>query len=129
MEIKAKVTAVCPLEEKNGKNGAYKVAVVIVEYLDSDYPHKVALTNIKNADSFSRIPVGSTGTFNINLNSREYQSRWYTTCDCWQWRLDENKQEVAPAQPQPQPQSQPQPQPQAAPVSAAPQVVSDDLPF
>lgn len=124
MEIRAKAIAVCPLEEKNGKNGAYKVAVVIVEYLDGDYPRKVALTNIKNAESFSRIPVGSTGTFNINLNSREYQNKWYTTCDCWQWRLDENKQKQEAAQPATQPQ------PQAVPVSAAPQAAaSDDLPF
>lgn len=125
MEIKAKVAAVCPLEEKNGKNGAYKVAVVIVEYIDGDYPRKVALTNIKNAESFSRIPVGSTGTFNINLNSREYQNKWYTTCDCWQWRLDENKQKQEAAQPATQPQ------PQAVPVSVAPQVTDNDggLPF
>lgn len=135
MEIKAKVAAVCPLEEKNGKNGAYKVAVVIVEYIDGDYPRKVALTNIKNAESFSRIPVGSTGTFNINLNSREYQSRWYTTCDCWQWRLDNNTgkgiyDNPPTVQQRAQGTVQTQPQPQTSPISTAPQAAaSDDLPF
>ena len=127
MEIKAKVTAVLPLEEKKGKNGAYKVATIIVEYLDGDYPHKVALTNIKKADAFGSIAVGSTGTFNINLNSREYQNRWYTTCDCWSWWLDKNttKEKSAPAQPKAEAK------PQAAPVNAATQAVDDDggLPF
>ncbi len=125
MEIKAKVTAVLPLEAKKSKNGDYKLATVIVEYLDGDYPHKVALTNIKKADAFGSIAVGSTGTFNINLNSREYQNKWYTTCDCWSWWLDKNtqKQEDAPAQPKQQPQ------PQAAPVNAFPRAQTDDIPF
>ena len=124
MEIKAKVVGVLPLESGTGRNGEWKRATVIVEYLDGDYPHKVALTNIKNAESFSRIAVDSTGTFNINLNSREYQSKWHTTCDCWQWRLDENTQKRK------RHQREPQQQPQVAPVSAAPQATaSDDLPF
>ncbi len=121
MEIKAKVVAVLPLEAKKSKNGDYKLATVIVEYLDGDYPHKVALTNIKKADAFGSIAVGSTGTFNINLNSREYQNKWYTTCDCWSWWLDENtqKREAVPAQPKPK----------TAPVNAVPQAQTDGLPF
>lgn len=125
MEIKAKITAVLPIEAKKSKKGDYKVATVIVEYLDGDYPRKVALTNIKKADAFSSIAVGSTGTFNINLNSREYQSKWYTTCDCWSWWLDKNttRDEVAPVQ------SKSEAKPQTEPVNAAPQAQTDDLPF
>jgi len=107
MEIRAKVLGVCDLEIGQGKNGEWKRATVIVEYLDGDYPHKVALTNMRKADEFASLKVGDTGTFNINLNSREYHSRWYTTCDCWSWRIDAKQQsqgqERQPAAPQPKP--------------------------
>lgn len=114
MEIRAKVTAVCQLESGSTSKGEWKRATVIVEYMDGDYPHKVALINTKKADAFAKIPVGSTGTFNINLNSREYQGKFYTTIDCWSWRLDGNTQNTSPA-----------PQTQASPQSGG----SNDLPY
>ena len=113
MEIRAKVLGVCDIESGTNSKGEWKRATVVVEYLDGDYPHKVALTNMRKADEFASLKVGDTGTFNINLNSREYQSRWYTTCDCWP---STERQQVAP---QPKPTAQVQ------------QTVEDDggLPF
>lgn len=113
MEIKAKVIGVCDLESGTGKNGEWKRATIIVEYLDGDYPHKVALTNMKNAEAFSKLPIGATGTFDVNINSREYQGRFYTTIDCWRWNMDAATQ---PAAAQPQQVAQPTPQPAAQPT-------------
>lgn len=124
MEIRAKVLGVCDIESGTNSKGEWKRATVVVEYLDGDYPHKVALTNMRKADEFASLKVGDTGTFNINLNSREYQSRWYTTCDCWSWRID--KKQTA----QPSTERQ-QVAPQPKPTAQVQQTVEDDggLPF
>lgn len=131
MEIKAKVIGVCDLESGTGKNGEWKRATIIVEYLDGDYPHKVALTNMKNAEAFSKLQVGATGTFDVNINSREYQGRFYTTIDCWRWNMDAATQPTS-AQPQQVAQTKPQPiaqQAYSAPAPAAAPTASDDIPF
>ena len=134
MEIKAKVIGVCKLDNCTGKNGEWKRATVIVEYGEGEYTHTVALVNTRRADEFSKLQVGATGTFDININSREYQGRFYTTIDCWRWNMDAAEQ---PASAQPQQVAQPTPQPaatqQTAPVqqaySAPAPAASDDIPF
>lgn len=144
MEIKAKVIGVCDLESGTGKNGEWKRATIIVEYLDGDYPHKVALTNMLNAEAFSKLPIGATGTFDVNINSREYQGKFYTTIDCWRWNMDATEQ-PAPASagsgamgttaPSHKLNVQPSPTPitptqaYTAPAPTAAPTASDDLPF
>lgn len=147
MEIKAKVVGVCDLESGTSAKGEWKRATIIVEYLDGDYPHKVALTNMKNAEAFSKLQVGATGTFDVNINSREYQGKFYTTIDCWRWNMDAAEQtQQAPAsagsgamgttapsyklnvQPSPTPIMPTQAYTAPAPT-AVPTANSDDLPF
>ena len=69
----------------------------------------------KNADAFSKIAIGSEVTFKVEIESREYNGRWYTELNCWGWD--------APQLAQPAPQ-----QPvyaQSAPATPP----DDDLPF
>lgn len=134
MEIKAKVIGVCDLESGTGKNGEWKRATVIVEYGEGEYTHTVALVNTRRADEFSKLPVGATGTFDVNLNSREYQGKFYTTIDCWRWNMDAAEQ---PESAQPQNVAQPKARPAAAQQqaytapspTATPSADTDDLPF
>lgn len=126
MEIQAKVVAILP--PKSGISRAtgnpWKSQTIVVEYLEGQYPTKLALQNMSKAEEFGQIPVGATGRFRINPNSREYNGQWYTQCDCWGWDLDVQ---------QPAPSQQPQPQSHAyapAPAYQQPTPSSDpDLPF
>lgn len=107
MEIKGRVVANLGVQNgtsKAGKNWAK--ATVVVEYGDQ-YPKKVALDNMKNADSFGALAIGTEGTFHIEVESREFNGRWYTSVNCWKWETTQQ----APAQPAPQQPVYQQPQP------------------
>lgn len=107
MEIKGKVTDVFPLERGVGKQSGkeWKKATIIVEYGEGDYPRKVALDCFKKAAEFSAIPLGRVGTFQIDLESREFNGRWYTSATCWKWELEEQ----TPPPPAPAPVHQAEP--------------------
>lgn len=62
-------------------------ATLIVETI-SQYPKKVAITNMKRAAEFDSLPMGTTATFDVELESREYNGRWYTDVSCWNWSID-----------------------------------------
>lgn len=131
MEIQAKVVAILPPRSGVSKRTGepWTSQTIVVEYQEGQYPSKLALQNMSKADEFGQIPVGATGRFRINPNSREYNGQWYTQCDCFGWDLD--VQQPAPAQPQPQAYAPQQPQvAKTAPAPAYQQQPSDpDLPF
>ena len=126
MEIQARVVAILPPKSGISRTGnPWKSQTIVVEYMEGQYPSKLALQNMSKADEFGQIPVGATGRFRINPNSREYNGQWYTQCDCWGWDLD--VQQEAPSQ---QPPYTPQ-QSQASHQTPAYQQQTDDpdLPF
>lgn len=100
MEIKGRVVANLGVQNgtsKAGKNWAK--ATVVVEYGDQ-YPKKIALDNMKNADSFGALAIGTEGTFHIEVESREFNGRWYTSVNCWKWEVAQPAtQQPAPQQP------------------------------
>lgn len=117
MEIKGKVVANLGVQNgtsKAGKNWAK--ATVIIEYGDQ-YPKKVALDNMKNADSFGALPVGTEGTFHIEVESREFNGRWYTSVNCWKWETTQQAP-AQPSQPVQQDWQAAYPQPAAKPQTA-----------
>lgn len=99
MEIKGKVVANLGVQKGTSKAGnEWSKATVVVEYGDQ-YPKKIALDNMKNADSFGALEVGTEGTFHIEVESREFNGRWYTSVNCWKWETTQQ----APSQPVQQP--------------------------
>lgn len=103
MEIKGKVVANLGVQKGTSKFGKdWEKATIVIE-TEGQYPKKVALDNMKNADQFGALTVGTEGCFHIEVESREFNSRWYTSVNCWKW-------EVAQATPTQQPQPAPQQQ-------------------
>lgn len=126
MEIKGKVVANLGVQNgtsKAGKNWAK--ATVVIEYGDQ-YPKKVALDNMKNADSFGALPVGTEGTFHIEVESREFNGRWYTSVNCWKWETTQQAP-AQPSQPVQQDWQAAYPQPAAKPQTASQE--DEGLPF
>lgn len=118
MEIKGKVVANLGVQNgtsKAGKNWAK--ATVVIEYGDQ-YPKKVAIDNMKNADSFGALPVGTEGTFHIEVESREFNGRWYTSVNCWKWETTQQAP-AQPSQPVQQDWQAAYPQPAAKPQTAS----------
>lgn len=91
MEINGKVMAVLTPREFDSQKGKDKIQTIIIEYMSGDYPQKLALTNIRNSDDFGKIPVGATGTFYVNPRSRESKGNWYTEVNCYNWRINSDR--------------------------------------
>lgn len=87
MEIKGKVIQILPIQEGVSKNNkSWKKATIVIEYGDQ-YPKKIALDNLKNAEEFAKLAVGTEGVFYIEVESREFNNRWYTSVNCWKWEV------------------------------------------
>ena len=133
MELIGKIIQVLPLQEGVSKAGnAWKKQEYILETLGTQYPRKVCFNLFgDNVDKFP-MQVGQDVTVSIDLESREFNGRWYT--DVRAWNVLNGVQlagapapgfATAPTQPTPAtPPAQPaQARPVAAPTAA------DDLPF
>lgn len=145
MQIEGTIVAVLPLEQGVSKStgNSWSKATVIVE-TGGQYPKKVALSNMKNAEEFSRLPLGTQATFKIDVESREYNGRWYSDVRCYAYEIA-GAQAPQPMYAQPQQYAQPQaqvnpyqtqyaqphPQPQVQQRATAypPQMQDDDIPF
>lgn len=85
MEIKGKVVKVMPKVTGEGKNGSWtKQEFVILEDKDQ-YPKSIAIQTFKDFN----INVGDKVNASINIESREYNERWYTDITAWKYDLIE----------------------------------------
>ena len=133
MALIGKIIQVLPLQEGVSKAGnAWKKQEYILETLGTQYPRKVCFNLFgDNVDKFP-MQVGQDVTVSIDLESREFNGRWYT--DVRAWNVLNGVQlagtpapgfATAPTQPTPAtPPAQPA---QASPVAAP--TAADDLPF
>jgi len=133
MELIGKIIQVLPLQEGVSKAGnAWKKQEYILETLGTQYPRKVCFNLFgDNVDKFP-MQVGQDVTVSIDLESREFNGRWYTDVRAWNV-LNGVQLAGAPAPgfatapPQPAPATPPAQPAQASPVAAP--TAADDLPF
>ena len=132
MELTGKIIAVLP--ERGGISKAgneWKIQEYVLETMEQ-YPRKM-MFNVFGADRIAQfnIQLGETLTVSFDIDSREYNGRWYN--DIRAWKVDRN---VAPAPGAPVPPVAPAGVPVPPPVAdpfSAPQMnassEADDLPF
>lgn len=130
MNIKGKVVQVLTVESGTSKSGdQWSKASLIVETTENpQYPKTIKISNMKNAEAFSKIAVGSEVIFKVEIESREFNGRWYTEVNCWGW---DTPQSAHPGPQQPAQQSEylrtmRHPIPQQQPAA---QDQADNLPF
>ncbi len=118
MEITGRIKKVLPIIEGTSQRGPWKKATIEIEYKSGNYFNMLALENMAKADEFAALPVGAEFTFWFDPVSREYQGRYYTQCNCFNWQAVGQQ----PAAPQGyQPPVPPQGYAPAAPQGYAPQ--------
>ena len=86
MEIKGKVKSVLPVESGEGKNGKeWKRQDFIIEFMDGEYSKILALTaRTDNALNIaSKLKAGQDVTVQFNIESREYNGKYYTNATAW----------------------------------------------
>jgi hypothetical protein len=77
LELKATVIQINPEINGQGRNGTWRKQEVIVE-TKSQYPKKVCLSIWGDKIDQFGLSTGNEYTFNLDIESREYNGRWYT---------------------------------------------------
>jgi len=125
MTLKGKLVQVLPLQTGEGKNGQWRKQDVIIE-TEGQYPKKVCIAIWGDRINEQQLQVGTELEFSYDIESREYNGRWYT--DVKAWKVD-TLGAGGSSQQQPTSGNYSQPTAPAAPQVNANTEVQDDLPF
>jgi len=114
-----------PATRGTSSRGEWQRQDVVFDYMDGgSFSRKLSVTFFNKPDEVARLREGAAYNVSFNLESREYNGRWYT--DVRAWRV-QPKQTEQPA---------PAPMPDMPPVAEEPSYSSpasaaevDDLPF
>lgn len=82
MELTGTVIALLPEVTGQGKNGNWRKQEFILE-IPSQYPKKVCISLWGDKIDQAGLQVNQTVTASIDIESREYNSRWYTEVKAW----------------------------------------------
>ena len=82
MELEGKIIQINPLQSGEGKNGTWKKQEYIVE-TKSQYPKKVCVTVWGDKVDQFNLNQNEDVILSIELESREYNGRWYTDVRAW----------------------------------------------
>lgn len=116
MELKAKLIQLLPLQTGEGKNGPWKKQDIILE-TDGKFPKKVCVAIWGDKIDSAKLQVGNLLNVSFDVESREYNSKWYTDIKAWKVEVDGS----APSSPASAPSDYTDIPP--------PSEVKDDLPF
>lgn len=132
LELVAKLIKILPEQTGQGANGPWRKVEFVVETQDQ-YPKKVCMSLWGNrADELKKVQVGQNIRTYFNVESREYEGRWFTNAQAWRIDNAEGGQAVSPqgvtqaTTPQNQPVAAANTQP-AEELNASNQ--EEDLPF
>ncbi len=86
MELKGKVIQILPTQTGMGKKGQWKKLEFIVE-TQAQYPKKVCLSAWGDKIDQFNLVAGEMVSVSVDLESREYNGRWYTEARACRHRL------------------------------------------
>jgi hypothetical protein len=112
MELKGKVIQILAQQTGMGKKGQWKKQEFIVE-TQAQYPKKVCLSVWGDNIDQLNLVAGEIVNVSVDLESREYNGRWYTEARAW--KVEKNGGTQAPVGDEP--------------FEASSGGATDDLPF
>lgn len=136
MEITVKVIAILDAQKfTSQRTGNEYIKNTFVGETQGQYPKKIAFS-VMGEDKFKQMNIVVGGNYNVSFDveSREWQQKWFTEASAWKAVcLDGQQQAPAPqpqtaahaAKPAPAPATQPQPQTEESGGGEN----ADDLPF
>jgi uncharacterized protein DUF3127 len=96
MQLTAKLVQLLPIQTGTGKNGQWKKQDIIVE-TEATYPKKICVSVWGDKIDTASFQPGNLLKIDFDLESREFNSRWYTDVKAW-------KIEMAGGSPSPGPE-------------------------
>jgi Domain of unknown function (DUF3127) len=82
MQLTAKLIQLLPLQTGTGKNGQWKKQDIIVE-TDATYPKKICVSIWGDKIDAGQLQPGNTLKIDFDVESREFNGRWYTDVKAW----------------------------------------------
>ena len=139
LELVGKLVKVLPEVTGQGKNGTWMKQEFILETFDQ-YPKKICLSAWGDKVSdLKQFAPGDVLKASLNLESREYNERWYTEARAWRIEASTEAEagpSASPSSAGPRPSSGPSPAARPAPATNTPpygmtfdENVTNDLPF
>ena len=125
MEFEGVVYKILPATKGTSARGDWQRQEVIFE-LPQEVSRKICVIFFNKESDVARLKEGATYTVSVNIESREFNGKWYT--DVRAWRVQPKQEEAAPAAPA-MPDMPPFAEEPAYAAPAAPMAEVDDLPF
>ncbi len=94
MELNGKLIKVLPEVKGESKNGPWRKQDFIIETLSGDFPKKVCITLWGDKIKLSDYHENDQLKVSIDIESREYNGRWYT--DVKAWRIERTETASGP---------------------------------
>ena len=94
MQLSAKLIQILPLQSGTGKNGQWKKQDMIVE-TDGQYPKKICISVWGDKINEDQLKVGNRLKIDFDVESREYNGRWYTDVKAWKIEVEGGSNEAA----------------------------------
>tara|TARA_R110002124_G_scaffold216376_1_gene382186 strand:- start:123 stop:476 length:354 start_codon:yes stop_codon:yes gene_type:complete len=117
MELTGAVIAILPEVSGQGKNGTWRKQEFVLE-IPSQYPRKVCIALWGDKIDQAGLQINETVTASIDIESREYNSRWYTEVKAWKVEKSDGSQGASSAGAPPMP-----------PITTFSEDPDGDLPF
>ncbi len=86
MQLTAKLIQLLLIQTGTGKNGDWKKQDIIVE-TDGQYPKKVCISIWGDKINEGQLQIGNLLQIDFDIESREYNNKWYTDIKAWKIEL------------------------------------------
>ena len=120
LTISGRIVSVLPLQQGTSKAGKPWQKQEYILDTGGQYPKKVCFSLFGESITKFPLQVGQDVTVSIDIESREWNNKWYTEVRAWNVAYASQQPQL---QPQPAPSTPPQPQPAQQPQA------TDELPF
>jgi hypothetical protein len=88
LELTGKLIKVLNPQSGQGKNGTWQKQEFVIETADQ-YPKKICITAwSEKVDDLAKFSMGDNLKVSVNLESREYNEKWYTEARAWRIEAD-----------------------------------------
>lgn len=96
MEISGKLIQFLAVQTGQGKNGPWKKQEFVMETGDT-YPKKICIAVWGEKIDMTKFKIGDTITASFDVESREYNGKWYTDVKAWKVVAGQQSAQAAPA--------------------------------
>ena len=123
MDFEGKVMQILPAVTGQSARGTWERQTVVFEQPNKQYGKELAVTFMNKGQEVANLRVGESYIVSFDIESRNYQGRWYTDVRAWRVQPVQAAAAAAPAAAMPPFMEEPQPS------YAAGAGVVDDMPF